>query len=45
MSWWKRVVAGAFLALAAMGSALLLWALLPEKAEFDADPLLDAARR
>ena len=45
MSLWKRVVAGAFLALAVLGSALLLYAVLPEPAEFDPAPLLDAARR
>jgi len=45
MSWWKRVVAGAFLALAAVGGAVALWAVIPEKAEFDPAPILDAARR
>jgi penicillin amidase/acyl-homoserine-lactone acylase len=39
------VVAGAFLALAALGGAVTLWAVLPERAEFDPAPLLDAARR
>jgi acyl-homoserine lactone acylase PvdQ len=45
MSWWKRVVAGAFLALAAVGGAVALWAVMPERAEFDPAPILDAARR
>jgi len=45
MTWWKRVVAGAFLALAALGGAVALFAVMPERAEFDPAPLLDAAQR
>ena len=45
MSWWKRVVAGAFLALAAVGGGVALWAVMPERAEFDPAPLLEAAER
>jgi len=45
MSWWKRVVAGAFLALAAVGGGVALWAVMPEPAEFDPAPLLEAAAR
>jgi len=45
MSIWKRVVAGVFLALAVLGGAVLLWAVLPEPADFDPAPLLDTARR
>jgi penicillin amidase/acyl-homoserine-lactone acylase len=43
MSWWKRVVAVAFLALAALGGGVALWAVMPERAEFDPAPLLAAA--
>jgi acyl-homoserine-lactone acylase len=42
---WKRVVAGAFLILAVLGGAVLLWAVMPSPADFDPAPLLDAARR
>jgi len=45
MTWWKRVVAGVFLALAALGGAVALFAVMPERAEFDPAPLLDAAQR
>ena len=45
MSWWKRVVAGAFLALAVLGGGVALWAVMPERAEFDPAPLLAAAER
>jgi penicillin amidase/acyl-homoserine-lactone acylase len=45
MSWWKRVVAGAFLALALIGGGIALWAVLPERASFDPAPLLEAAQR
>jgi penicillin amidase/acyl-homoserine-lactone acylase len=39
------VAAGAFLALAAMGGAVALWATAPEPADFDPAPLLEEARR
>lgn len=45
MMWWKRLVAGGFLTLAVLGGAVLLWAVMPEPADFDPAPLLDAARR
>ena len=45
MSLWKRVVAGGFLALAALAGGLALWAVMPERAEFDPAPLLEAAER
>ena len=45
MSLWKRVVAGAFLALAAVGGGVALWAVMPERADFDPAPLLEAADR
>ena len=45
MSWWKRVAAGAFLALAAVGGGVALWAVMPERAEVDPAPLLEAAER
>lgn len=45
MGGWKRVVAGAFLALAALVGGVALWAVMPEPAEFDPAPLLEAAGR
>jgi len=39
------VAAGALLALAAMGGAVAIWAVMPEPADFDPAPLLEEARR
>ncbi len=41
---WKRIIAAFFLAVFAALGGVTFWALLPERAEFDAAPLLAAAR-
>jgi penicillin amidase/acyl-homoserine-lactone acylase len=45
MSGWKRVAAGVLLALIVAGGAVMLWALMPERAEFDPAPIREAAQR